>query len=186
MPSSSSGCRGCCTVYPRPVRRPQRPIAATCLFRLTVRELHQAEDATTFIPLPREPRCRRAAERVLANPARMHDIAALALEVGIGPDAVSAVFRRDATEFQELVPARPHRRRDRKVSVSRIADQTARRRSRLRGFPAFPHAFRQVTAKRRRSLSRESKYYRRPGMCSLGAGPESIRPVLTFGMAERK
>src|SRR5579863_3586468 len=35
------------------------------LVRLAVLELHQAEDSATFIPLPREPRCRRAASIVL-------------------------------------------------------------------------------------------------------------------------
>ena len=33
-------------------------------------ELHQAEDSATFIPLPHEPRCRRAADIVLGDPDR--------------------------------------------------------------------------------------------------------------------
>src|SRR6478736_3255140 len=37
------------------------------LTRLAVLELHHAEDSTTFIPLPHEPRCRRAADIVLAD-----------------------------------------------------------------------------------------------------------------------
>src|SRR3954452_5003569 len=52
------------------------------LIRLAMLELHQAEDPTTFIPLPHEPRCRRAAELVLADPTETHDIADLAREVG--------------------------------------------------------------------------------------------------------
>src|ERR1700691_1562246 len=38
------------------------------LVRLAVLELHHAEDSTTFIPLPHEPRCRRAADIVLGDP----------------------------------------------------------------------------------------------------------------------
>src|SRR5882757_4293587 len=43
------------------------------LIRLAMLELHQAEDPTTFIPLPHEPRCRRAAKRVLADPTKPHE-----------------------------------------------------------------------------------------------------------------
>ena len=38
------------------------------LVRLAVLELHHAEDSATFIPLPHEPRCRRAADIVLGDP----------------------------------------------------------------------------------------------------------------------
>src|SRR5258708_237569 len=46
--------------------------------RLSRLELHHAEDSTTFIPLPHEPRCRRAADIVLADPTASHEIEALA------------------------------------------------------------------------------------------------------------
>ena len=38
------------------------------LIKLVMLELHRAEDSATFIPLPHEPRCRRAADIVLADP----------------------------------------------------------------------------------------------------------------------
>src|SRR3954452_23288047 len=38
------------------------------LVKLAMLELDQAEDSATFIPLPHEPRCRRAADIVLGNP----------------------------------------------------------------------------------------------------------------------
>src|ERR1700712_5067283 len=41
------------------------PDRTDLLIRLTMLELHQSEDPTTFIPLPHEPRCRRAADIVL-------------------------------------------------------------------------------------------------------------------------
>ena len=48
------------------------------LVRLLMLELHQAEDSATFIPLPQEPRCRRAADIVLGDPTAAHEIEALA------------------------------------------------------------------------------------------------------------
>ena len=51
------------------------------LLRLAVLELHQAEDSATFIPLPHEPRCRRAADIVLGDPTGAHEIETLARAV---------------------------------------------------------------------------------------------------------
>ena len=44
------------------------------LIKLVMLELQQAEDSATFIPLPQEPRCRRAADIVLADPTGDHEI----------------------------------------------------------------------------------------------------------------
>src|SRR5882762_490976 len=62
------------------------------LIRLAMLELHQAEDPATFIPLPHEPRCRRAAELVLADPTQTHDIADLARDVGTSARTLSRLF----------------------------------------------------------------------------------------------
>ena len=43
------------------------PDRTALLIKLAMLELHQAEDSATFIPLPHEPRCRRAADIVLAT-----------------------------------------------------------------------------------------------------------------------
>ena len=48
------------------------------LVRLALLELHEAEDSATFIPLPHEPRCRRAADIVLGDPTGAHEIETLA------------------------------------------------------------------------------------------------------------
>jgi len=58
------------------------PDRTALLVRLAVLELHHAEDSTTFIPLPHEPRCRRAADIVLGDPTAAHEIETLAREVG--------------------------------------------------------------------------------------------------------
>ncbi len=61
-------------------------------------ELHQAEDSATFVPLPHEPRCRRAADIVLADPTgRPRDRDAGARGRHLGADAVAAVLGGDAS-----------------------------------------------------------------------------------------
>src|SRR5216684_2093074 len=62
------------------------------LIRLAVLELHHAENSTTFIPLPHEPRCRRAADIVLADPTASHEIEALAREIGTSARTLSRLF----------------------------------------------------------------------------------------------
>src|SRR5450756_2530804 len=54
------------------------PGRSELLVNLAVLELHHAEDSTTFVPLPHEPRCRRAADIVLRDPAASHEIETLA------------------------------------------------------------------------------------------------------------
>jgi AraC-like DNA-binding protein len=119
------------------------------LIRLAMLELHQAEDSTTFIPLPHEPRCRSAATIVLADPTGPHDIADLAHAVGTSARTLSRLF---STETQlsfkswcqrariaaaiERLSMRPN------VSVKQLAADLG-----YASFPAFSHAFRQVTGK---------------------------------------
>src|SRR6476659_2934940 len=62
------------------------------LVRLVMLELHQAEDSATFVPLPHEPRCRRAAMIVLDDPTGLHDIDTLAREVGTSARTLSRLF----------------------------------------------------------------------------------------------
>ena len=119
------------------------------LLQLAMLELHRAEDSTTFIPLPHEPRCRRAADIVLADPTGDHEIETLAREVGTSARTLSRLFSsRDPTELQELVPARPHCGRHRKtVDRRQRLGQAARLRPRLCQragvFPCLPAGDRQ-------------------------------------------
>src|SRR5256714_4902442 len=62
------------------------------LVKLAMLELDQAEDSATFIPLPHEPRCRRAADIVLSDPTRAHAIETLAREVGTSARTLSPLF----------------------------------------------------------------------------------------------
>jgi AraC-like DNA-binding protein/mannose-6-phosphate isomerase-like protein (cupin superfamily) len=119
------------------------------LIRLAMLELHRAEDSTTFIPLPQEPRCRRAADIVLADPTRDHEIETLAHTVGSSARTLSRLF---STETQLSFKSWCQRARiaaaierlstDANVSVKQVAADLG-----YASVPAFSHAFRQVTGK---------------------------------------
>jgi AraC-like DNA-binding protein len=119
------------------------------LIQLALLELHRAEDAATFIPLPHEPRCRRAAEIVLRDPATAHDIEDLASSIGTSARTLSRLFAAEThISFKswcqrariaaaiERWATRPH------LSVKQAAADMG-----YASFPAFCHAFRQVTGK---------------------------------------
>jgi AraC-like DNA-binding protein/mannose-6-phosphate isomerase-like protein (cupin superfamily) len=125
------------------------PDRTDLLIRLAMLELHQAEDATTFIPLPHEPRCRRAADIVLADPTETYEIADLAREVGTSARTLSRLFSAETQlSFKswcqrariaaaiERLSVQPN------VSVKQLAADLG-----YASFPAFSHAFRQVTGK---------------------------------------
>jgi AraC-like DNA-binding protein len=119
------------------------------LVRLAMLELHQAEDSTTFIPLPQESRCRRAAAIVLDDPTAIHEIEVLAREVGTSARTLSRLF---ASETQlsfkswcqrARVAAAIERISTRAgVSIKQLASELG-----YASVPAFSHAFRQVTGK---------------------------------------
>jgi AraC-like DNA-binding protein len=119
------------------------------LVRLVMLELHQAEDSATFVPLPHEPRCRRAAMIVLDDPTGLHDIDTLAREVGTSARTLSRLF---STETQLSFKSWCQRARiaaaiqrlstDASVSVKQLATQLG-----YASVPAFSAAFRQVTGR---------------------------------------
>jgi AraC-like DNA-binding protein/quercetin dioxygenase-like cupin family protein len=125
------------------------PERSELLLRLALFELHHAEDATTFIPLPREPRCRRAADLMLADPAAAHEIETLARAVGASARTLSRLF---ASETQLSFKSWCQRARiaaaierlsiDAHVSIKQLAADLG-----YASVPAFSHAFRQVTGK---------------------------------------
>jgi AraC-like DNA-binding protein len=119
------------------------------LVRLAMLELHQAEDSATFIPLPHEPRCRRAADIVLGDPTGSHEIETLARAVGTSARTLSRLF---SSETQLSFKSWCQRARiaaaieklsvDANISVKQLASDLG-----YASFPAFSHAFRQVTGK---------------------------------------
>ena len=119
------------------------------LVRLVMLELHQAEDSATFIPLPHEPRCRRAADIVLADPTGAHEIETLAREVGTSARTLSRLFSSETQlsfktwcQRARIAAAIEKLSTDRKVSVKELAANLG-----YASVPAFSHAFRQVTGK---------------------------------------
>jgi len=125
------------------------PERTALLVRLAMLELHQAEDSATFIPLPHEPRCRRAADIVLGDPTGAHEIETLARAVGTSARTLSRLF---SSETQLSFKSWCQRARiaaaieklsvDANISVKQLASDLG-----YASFPAFSHAFRQVTGK---------------------------------------
>jgi AraC-like DNA-binding protein/quercetin dioxygenase-like cupin family protein len=119
------------------------------LVRLAILELHHAEDATTFIPLPHEPRCRRAADLVLRDLTASQDIGTLARQVGTSARTLSRLF---AAETQLSFKSWCQRARiaaaieklsiEAGISVKQLAADLG-----YASVPAFSHAFRQVTGR---------------------------------------
>jgi AraC-like DNA-binding protein len=125
------------------------PKRTELLIDLTMLELHQAEDSTTFIPLPHERRCRRAADIVLASPARVHEIENLAHEVGTSARTLSRLFTAETQlsfkswcQRARIAAAIERLSIDDNISVKQLAADFG-----YASFSAFSHAFRQVTGK---------------------------------------
>jgi AraC-like DNA-binding protein/quercetin dioxygenase-like cupin family protein len=119
------------------------------LIKLVMLELHQAEDSATFIPLPQEPRCRRAADIVLADPTRDYEIEALARTVGTSARTLSRLFSAEAQlsfkswcQRARIAAATERLSTEANVSVKQVASDLG-----YASVPAFSHAFRQVTGK---------------------------------------
>jgi len=119
------------------------------LVRLAILELHQAQDSATFIPLPQEPRCRRAADIVLGDPAASYEIEALAQKVGTSARTLSRLFSSETQlsfkswcQRARIAAAIERMSMEANVSVKQLASDLG-----YASVPAFSHAFRQVTGK---------------------------------------
>ena len=127
------------------------------LVRLAVLELNHAEDSTTFIPLPHEPRCRRAADIVLGDPTGAHEIETLAQQVGTSARTLSRLFSSETQlsfkswcQRARMACAIERLSMQTHVSVKQLASELG-----YASVPAFSHAFRQVTGKAPTEFSRK-------------------------------
>ena len=125
------------------------PDRTALLIKLVMLELHQAEDSATFIPLPHEPRCRRAADIVLGDPTGTpRDRDAGARGRHLGADPVAAVRSETQLSFKSwcqrarIAAAIEKLSVDANLSVKQLAADLG-----YASVPAFSHAFRQVTGK---------------------------------------
>jgi AraC-like DNA-binding protein len=125
------------------------PDRTALLVRLAMLELHHAEDSTTFIPLPHEPRCRRAANIVLGDPTAPHRIETLARAVGTSARTLSRLFAAQTQlsfkswcQRARIAAAIERMSTEANVSVKQLAADLG-----YASVPAFSYAFRQVTGK---------------------------------------
>jgi transcriptional regulator GlxA family with amidase domain len=101
------------------------------------------------MPLPQEPRCRRAAEIVLSEPAQDHEIESLARKVGTSARTLSRLFTAQ-TELSfkswcqraRIASAIERLSTDGNVQVKQLAAELG-----YASVPAFSHAFRRITGK---------------------------------------
>jgi AraC-like DNA-binding protein/quercetin dioxygenase-like cupin family protein len=119
------------------------------LIRLVMLELHQAEDSATFVPLPQEPRCRRAAAIVLDDPTALHEIETLARQVGTSARTLSRLFVSETQlsfkswrQRARIAAAIERLSTEAGVSIKQLASDLG-----YASVPAFSHAFRQVTGR---------------------------------------
>ncbi len=122
---------------------------AALLVRLALLELRRAEDSSTFIPLPQDPRARRAAQLVLASPASEEDLATLARKVGSSARTLSRLFAAETRlsfkawcQRARIAAAIERLSTDRHLSVKQLAADLG-----YASVPAFSHAFRKVTGR---------------------------------------
>ena len=125
------------------------PVRTELLVKLAMLELHHAEDSATFIPLPHEPRCRRAADIVLGDPTASHEIETLARGVGTSARTLSRLFSSETQlsfkswcQRARIAAAIERLSMEANVSVKQLASDLG-----YASVPAFSHAFRQVTGK---------------------------------------
>lgn len=128
------------------MREDMHPRRIELLLELVLFELIEAEDGATFMPLPTDPRARRIAEWVLADPLREHELAALAERAGASARTISRLFPaeteltfkawRQRARIMAGIEALSHG----DASIKQVASRLG-----FASVAAFSHAFRQVT-----------------------------------------
>lgn len=137
-------------------------LRAGLLAQLALFELVEAEDATTFMPMPTDPRARRVADLVLADPASGRELEDLALTAGASARTITRLF-----PVETDLTFKAWRQRARVMAaVATLADGRAsiKQVSARLGFAsvaAFGHAFRQIMG------TTPSEFIRRSGLARL-------------------
>lgn len=121
------------------------PHRTDLLWQLALFELVEAEDATTFMPMPADPRARRVAEFLLADPASQRPLEDLARAAGASTRTVSRLFQAEtsvsfkAWRQRARIMASLAALGDNRVSIKRVARQLG-----FSSVAAFGHAFRRI------------------------------------------
>jgi AraC-like DNA-binding protein len=121
------------------------PRRTDLLARLALFELAEAEDPATFMPMPADPRARRVAEMVLAEPAGVRELDDLARAAGASQRTITRLFPRETDlTFKEW------RQRARILASVEMLDgghasiTSVSARLGFASVASFGHAFRQV------------------------------------------
>jgi AraC-like DNA-binding protein len=140
------------------------------LVRLAVLELRRADDSTTFIPLPQDPRALRAAQMVLAAPATASDIETLAGKVGTSGRTLSRLFAAETRlsfkawcQRARILAAVERLATDRHISVKQLASSLG-----YASMPAFSYAFRQVTGRSPSEFAERNAARSMPALAQTG------------------
>ena len=134
-----------------------RPRRRDLLAELALFELAEAEDAATFMPLPTDPRARRVADLILADPGGARELDDLARVAGASARTITRLFPAETDlTFKEWrqrarILAAVEALGDRRVSVKQVAVRLG-----FSSVAAFSHAFRQVMGASPSELRRES------------------------------
>lgn len=118
---------------------------ARLLGALVLFELAAAADPATFIPLPADPRARRVAEAVLADPQRTPDLDALARRAGASRRTISRLFPAEtALSFRKWCQRARVLAAVELLGGGEASIKTVSRRLGFSSAAAFSHAFGQV------------------------------------------
>jgi AraC-like DNA-binding protein len=115
------------------------------LAELALYQLAEAEDPATFIPMPTEPRARRVAEQVLADPAGQRPLHELARGAGVSLRTVTRLFPLEtnltfkAWRQRARILAGVEALTSGRTTIKQVAAQLG-----FSSVAAFAHAFRQV------------------------------------------
>lgn len=121
------------------------PRRVDLLARLALFELAEAEDAATFMPMPSDPRARRVAEQVLAEPAGIRDLDDLARAARASQRTITRLFPAETDlTFKEWrqrarILASVEMLDSGRMPISEVAARLG-----FSSAAAFGHAFRQV------------------------------------------
>jgi AraC-like DNA-binding protein/quercetin dioxygenase-like cupin family protein len=121
------------------------PRRAGLLLELALFELPEAEDSTTFMPLPSDARALRVAHRVLADPASLHELDHLAADAGASPRTITRLFRAETElSFKEWRQRARILAAVEALGAGRMSVKQMAARLGFSSSAAFAHAFRQV------------------------------------------
>jgi AraC-like DNA-binding protein len=116
------------------------------LARLIIMDLRDAGDASTFMPMPLDPKARQVANLILSDPAGTHDLPTLAATVGISGRTLTRLFPEQTKltlkswKQRARIIAAIEQLGQPGISIKQIAAKLG-----FSSTAAFSHAFRDVT-----------------------------------------